>query len=719
MNRKLVYTAAAFGLALVVGLALALVIQISARALPNADQETAEYPLTASFDEVLVHPLLSPNATGDLYVVKIALAQSFGVVSGHPISYTVLYGWTGDGPAPNVQITDEFPTQVTITEIDPPPTGQSGNTLTWNLGTLDNIAFGAIYITGTVASGLPNGTVFTNTATIAGDVTDEDPENNVAFAPVEVQSPQPDPSILKWGLFEELDEGIFMTAEQGVETTFEILYYNWSGIPAPDTMVIDDLPSGVAYVSADPPPAGVIGQQLTWDLGTLPAIGYGEIIITVRPDQTGLLLNTATITNTAGDRDTTNNRAEFQFQVVPLLPPRLLKPNAQNVDDQRLLIVNENPTFEGLAKAGSVVTLYEGNADGCYGDFAGCNPVALISTTTGLNRRWVMTPTTMTDERTYSLYLRAELGGLVSSMPFAGWEPLPVRVDAAFAGWDLDNFVIETGGQENRPGGLGGTTGVTPNDAFTITIRQDLWPSVPTSPTLRAYHDLRLVIEEDGNEPYTITLPVTEFRPVPTDTLATAYNPAGALNPLFTLGYDKFYVQHGFGPGAHIHVWCRPVYYPDDPNDIPIVGLVWTLCNEILIDPAGYVYDVNTAGGAYEWPDVPPNAALVTNATVTATERLADDAWTRWEAEKTGQVNPQITDQSPADGIDVPGYYAFYVPSGQYKVLARAPDCAQYSSPILTVVDAPIFHNVGLRCSPEAQVGVQWGVFLPIVIRNE
>jgi hypothetical protein len=59
------------------------------------------------------------------------------------------------------------------------------------------------------------------------------------------------------------------------------------------------------------------------------------------------------------------------------------------------------------------------------------------------------------------------------------------------------------------------------------------------------------------------------------------------------------------------------------------------------------------------------------------------------------------------------------VPSGQYKVLARAPDCAQYSSPILTVVDAPIFHNVGLRCSPEAQVGVKWGVFLPTVIRSE
>jgi hypothetical protein len=149
------------------------------------------------------------------------------------------------------------------------------------------------------------------------------------------------------------------------------------------------------------------------------------------------------------------------------------------------------------------------------------------------------------------------------------------------------------------------------------------------------------------------------------------------------------------------------------------VGLVWTLCNEVLIDPAGYVYDVATAGSEVDWPDVPPGASLVTNATVTATVRSGDNAWTRWQAELTGQVNPQITDDGKSDGIDVQGYYAFYVPPGQYRVEAAATGCTRYTSPILTVVDAPIFHNVGMRCSTEAQVGAEYLAFLPALLRKE
>ena len=436
----------------------------------------------------------------------------------------------------------------------------------------------------------------------------------------------------------------------------------------------------------------------------------------MRPDQTGAFVNTASIGSSVDDRQPADNSFQFNFDVVALLPPRLLRPNADGVGPGRPLIVGPNPHFEGLAKAGATVTLYEGDADGCYGDFANCHPTELTSTIAGTDRRWEMTPTTMTETRTYSLYLRAELGGLASEPPLGLWLPKPMRVDPAFAGWDMDNFAIGTGDQESRPGGLGGTTGITPEEPFTITIRQNIWPSVPSSPTLSALHDLRLVIDEGMGEPYTVTLPVTEFQAVPTDTLTSEQSIAAIFEALGYWSYDLFYVQHGFGPGARVQVWCLPVYYPDDPDEIPIVGLVWTLCNELLIDPAGYVYDVTTAGGAVDWPEVPPGASLVTNATVTATVRSGDSVWSRWQAELTGQVNPQITDDSKNDGIDVPGYYAFYVPPGQYRVEAAASGCTRYTSPILTVVDAPIFHNVGLRCSSEAQIGVNYDTFLPTLM---
>jgi uncharacterized repeat protein (TIGR01451 family) len=696
-----------------VGLTLAYASQTSAQAAPASKPASAD----------LAEPdgegaLLAPDAAGNLSVSKYSFSEWTGAAPGSPISYTVWYAWSGDGPATNVRVTDQLPPQVTISETNPPPTSHNGNTLVWQMETLPNYAFDTIVITGFIKPDAPQGTVITNTVSIAGDVTDQDPTDDLAEVPVEIMKAQPDLWLFKWGLLEELEEGLFFTAEQGVETSFEIYYFNLAGFAAPDVTLTDQLPSGVEYVSAAPAPSDVSAGQITWDLGSVPAWEFGEVSIQVRPTQTGTLTNTAWITSTAGDRNPEDNSDEFKFDVVTLLPPRLLKPDLQHLGSDQPLIVDPNPTFEGLAKAGATVTLYEGSGDGCYGDFSGCNPVALVSTTAASDRRWTFTPTTLTETKTYSLYLRAELGGQASEPPYGFWSPMAMRVDPLFqqAGWDMDNFVIETENQENRPGGLGGTTGTTPNEPFTITIRQNIWPSVPTSPTLRAYHDLRLVV--NGSE--VITLPVSEFRPVPTTTLQTD-SPAGDMSDLVAkLGYwayDLFYVQHGFGAGAHVEVWCRPVYYPDDPNEIPIVGLVWTLCNEILVDPAGYVYDVNTTDYTVDWPEVPPDEALITNATVTATVRTGDTSWARWEAEKTGQVNPQITDHTTKDGIKVPGYYAFYVPSGQYRVLASAPGCVPYTSPILTVIDEPIFHNVGMRCSSSAQIGVSYDLFLPVMLR--
>ena len=667
-------------------------------------------------------PFLSasqPMATGDLSIYKYSLAEFGGAADGYPISYTISYGWLGDGQAVDVQIVDEFPSEVTINSVAPPPSNQTGNKLVWNLGTLGEYAFDTIIISGTVKSDLPKGTVFTNTVTISGDVTDEDPENNIAASRVTVEGNEPDLWLWKWGLFEELEQGYFSTAEIDVETYFNLYYFNMSGFDAPATTLIDDLPAGLEFLSADPEPSSINGQQLTWDLGTLPSFGFGEVSIRVRPTMTGTITNSAVISSTAGDRDTTDNADDFQFEVVSILPPRLLKPNAGNTDSDNPLIVGTNPRFEGLAKASATVTLYEGDSEGCYGDFTQCNPVALISTTVEVDRSWVLTPTTMTETRTYSLYLLAEINGDTSAPPFSYWSPMSVKVDPAFeeAGWDFDNFVIETGGQENRPGGLGGTTGTTPNEPITITIRQDIWDTVPISSTLSAYHDLRLVIDDGSGDTYTTTLPVSEFRKV-TDGLANSdANPNGVLSTQGGWAYDLFYVQHGFGPGASIEVWCLPVYYPDDPDDIPLVGLVWTKCNEILVDPAGYVYDLNETVVAYDWPAVPPDDALITNAIVTATMRTGDNSWTRWQAEKTGQINPQVTDYTTEDGIKIPGYFAFYVPSGQYQVQASAPSCALYTSPILTVVDAPVFHNVGMRCTEGAQTGIEFRVYLPVLLR--
>ena len=260
MKHSLVSTIAAIGLAVVVGLTLALIIQTSVSAVTDP-QDTVN----------------SPTATGDLVIVKSSVAELVGVSPGDPITYSIYYSWDGDGPAPNVNVTDEFPAEVAIGGILPPPSHQQANTLQWNVGTLPAPGFGVIVITGTVKTDVPVGRVFTNTVTVAGDVTDQNPENNVYHSRVEVPLPLPDLQIWKLGMFEELEQGFGFTAEEGVETMFNLIYANYSGIAATGTVLTDDLPSGIAFVSADPPPDHINGQRLTWDLGTVPVLGIGEI----------------------------------------------------------------------------------------------------------------------------------------------------------------------------------------------------------------------------------------------------------------------------------------------------------------------------------------------------------------------------------------------------------------------------------------------------------
>ena len=98
--------------------------------------------------------------------------------------------------------------------------------------------------------------------------------------------------------------------------------------------------------------------------------------------------------------------------------------------------------------------------------------------------------------------------------------------------------------------------------------------------------------------------------------------------------------------------------------------------------------------------------------------RTGDGSFARWPAEDFGQVNPQFTDLSPGDRIVVNGYFAFYVPPGQYKVLTTAPGCSPYESPILTVVEEPIFHNVPLRCAQSSAGQGGHRVYVPMVTRG-
>ncbi len=105
------------------------------------------------------------------------------------------------------------------------------------------------------------------------------------------------------------------TANVGDNFTYTLEVTNSGPATALDTTVIDTLPAGVTFVSATAgctEAAGVV----TCDLGDLASGGTATIEIVVTADEAGTVSNTAEVSSTSPDPDTTNNSDSADTDVV-------------------------------------------------------------------------------------------------------------------------------------------------------------------------------------------------------------------------------------------------------------------------------------------------------------------------------------------------------------------------------------------------------------------
>lgn len=652
---------------------------------------------------LLVLLLLLPAIVkaGNLSVQLYSLSALLGAAPGDSIIYMVSYMHQGTDAASNVAVKVSLPKSVTVLSAYPSASSTSDTTSTFQIGSLSGIKSGSITIIGRIAQSAPVGSKLSATAVISGTTTNDQQADNTSTFDVTLSTGGPDLWIFNWGLMEEMEAGNFMTAEQNVQCSFEFLYMNFSKSAAQNVKLIDTLAAGLEFVSAKPAPTSTANGILVWNLGTVDGFATSQISVVLKPTKTGTIRNAVVLTSSTPDAYPENNRSVFQFDVKPLLQPRLLKPSVTAGDDDTLML-GKNPTFSGLARAGATVSLYEGDSMGTFGDFNNLHPKLLGSAVAGADRTWKIKPAGMTESKVYHLYVRAEMNGQTSAPFFDYWQPITLKIEPIIdlSGFDLDNFSVASGDNVVKPGALGTTSGTVPDVDITITKRLNAPASILTDRTMWAHHMMKLRITE-GGETREEDWPVTRVELPPSGKTGTAE--ANAIQ-----GTNFIYVHKGFGPGAVVEVWCLPVYY-DESGNLALVGLVYVKCHEILIDPAGYVYDKDIAGSTFDWPEVPPAKSLIKNATVTCLVRTGDNTFTKWDAAATGQVNPQVTDSLTADRINIPGYFAFYVPSGQYQINAAAPDYVEYVSPVLTVVDEPVFHNVGMtRIQSSMATAVHW-----------
>jgi uncharacterized repeat protein (TIGR01451 family) len=121
-----------------------------------------------------------PSNNTDVGVAKTASDNS--VNAGSSVTYTIVVTNYGPSTAENVSLTDNLPTELTVTNV----TASTGtwNSPTWTLGSMNSGASATLVITATVSIAYQGNLV--NTANVSTTTTDTNPNNNQSSATITV-----------------------------------------------------------------------------------------------------------------------------------------------------------------------------------------------------------------------------------------------------------------------------------------------------------------------------------------------------------------------------------------------------------------------------------------------------------------------------------------------------------------------------------------------------
>ncbi len=190
------------------------------------------------------------------------------VILCDPIEYVIVVKNAGDGPATNVQVTDQLPDGIVTTD--------NKSSVVSNVGTLNAGQSREIRITAKA----------TKTGTFENKVTAKADGNLSAETSCTTKVVRPVLEVTKKG-----PEMRYV----GRNAAFDITVTNKGDAPARDTVLVDPLPTGTTFVSADN--GGTMADgKVTWRLGTLEPGASKKVTITLKPNQRGAQKNTATAT---------------------------------------------------------------------------------------------------------------------------------------------------------------------------------------------------------------------------------------------------------------------------------------------------------------------------------------------------------------------------------------------------------------------------------------
>jgi uncharacterized repeat protein (TIGR01451 family) len=241
------------------------------------------------------------QAAVDLGVTKTDYPDPLYV--GDVLTYLLTVSNSSMNSATGVVVTDTLPAGVQLISVDPsqgscPP----GIPIECNLGILpvSLTAFITIEVTSTMDG------LITNTAEVDSLSYDLDTGNNTFETGTEVIAVA-ELSVNK----EDSPDPVYV----GELLTYTLTTYNDGPSTAEGVLLTDTLPEGVDFVSA--PGCNQASGVVTCDLGDISADDSVEVVIVVRPTETGELTNTVIVGSDVYDRNLANNTDTLATMVLP------------------------------------------------------------------------------------------------------------------------------------------------------------------------------------------------------------------------------------------------------------------------------------------------------------------------------------------------------------------------------------------------------------------
>jgi uncharacterized repeat protein (TIGR01451 family) len=261
----------------------------------------------------------------DIAISKIADVTS--TLIGDPINYTIVVtNLSSSTTSTDVVATDTLPTGLTFENATASAsTSYASSTGTWTIGALAPNATAtlqlATLVTGPgISTGGSTNSTITNTATVteSSTLTDTDLSNNSSSVSVLI-GPAPTPTDDDLAVTKTVDNA---NPAAGATVNFTVTVTDNSSVTSTQVEANDQLPPGLAYVSATTSQGSYDMTTGDWNIGTISPNATATLLMAaeVDPNATGgtTITNTATVTSTLAsliDSNPANNSSSVTLTV--------------------------------------------------------------------------------------------------------------------------------------------------------------------------------------------------------------------------------------------------------------------------------------------------------------------------------------------------------------------------------------------------------------------